>query len=69
MLAEEEAHLDSKQRSRDYFPRLKDPRDPAEIEGFGVPGRIFNHVLTVPAPGTESGLAAPPSTAKEGGLK
>lgn len=59
VLAEEEAYLDAKQRSRDYFPRLKDPRDPAEIEGFGVPGRIFNHPLTVPMPG--EGLQAPPS--------
>ncbi len=60
VLAEEEAYLDKKQRSRDYFPRLKDPRDPAEVEGFGVPGRIFNHPLTVALPG--EGLQAPPST-------
>jgi hypothetical protein len=62
VLAEEEAALDAKQRSRDYFPRLKDPKDPAEIEGFGVPGRIYNHFLTVPT--HTEGLAAPP--AKDG---
>lgn len=62
VLVEEEAYLDKKQRSRDYFPRLKDPRDPAEIEGFGVPGRIFNHPLTVPMAG--EGLQAPPAKAE-----
>lgn len=30
--------------------RLKDPKDPADIMGLGVPGRIFNHPLTVPPP-------------------
>lgn len=32
------------------LPRLKDPKDPADIMGLGVPGRIFNHPLTVPPP-------------------
>lgn len=50
VLSDAEDALDKKQRNRDYFPRLKDPRDPAEIEGFGVPGRIFNHPLTVDLP-------------------
>lgn len=48
--ADEEAWIDKKQRSPNYWPRLKDPKDPAEIPGFGVPGRIFNHPLTVPLP-------------------
>lgn len=31
-----------------WFGRLKDPKDPADIMGLGVPGRIFNHPLTAP---------------------
>lgn len=58
VLADEEAWKDKKQRSPDYWPRLKDPKDPAEIEGFGVPGRIFNHPLTVPLPTGQASSAA-----------
>ena len=50
VLQDEEDALDKKMRNRDYFPRLKNPRDPAEVEGFGVPGRIFNHPLTASLP-------------------
>lgn len=58
VLADEEAWKDKKQRSPDYWPRLKDPRDPAEIPGFGVPGRIFNHPLTTPLPEGSDGRPA-----------
>lgn len=51
VMEDEAAWKDKKQRSPDYWPRLKgEVRDPAEIPGFGVPGRIFNHPLTTPLP-------------------
>ncbi len=50
VLSEEEDYQDRQERSPDYFPRLKDPKDPAEHMGLGVPGRIFNHPLTEPQP-------------------
>lgn len=52
VMEDEAAWKDKQQRSPDYWPRLKGDaiRDPAEIPGFGVPGRIFNHPLTTPLP-------------------
>lgn len=41
---------DAQERSDDYWPRLKRPVDPADVGGMGVPGRLFNHPLTVPIP-------------------
>jgi len=52
LAADEEAMKDKEERDPDYFqPRDVDPSD---VQGMGVPGRIFNSILTRPEEGLKS---------------
>lgn len=44
--ADAELYEDIRMRDPEYFPRLDDTTDPADVQGRGVPGRVFESELS-----------------------